>query len=246
MLSTILILIIYLLVSALVGLSIWSKQDALKVSLKKISRYLCTLQLPYSKCKQTGSQAKVIRVTARVSPEKPILTDAYPLQVADSGTQIFTLHQRDDKEKVGQKKKKKPFLTGFDKEVLRTMGASTNSVPELLRIATPALLSLALCPGTLYLYEPLVNAFWPFEKGFQVPPDINEAIACFLAPAGLVYATCFGFAFQQALTKQTEIRAKVSHEIGLLDQISTLASKLTMPTVSDKMDIYQAVKVRYR
>ena len=134
------------------------------------------------------------------------------------------------------------FFSAFDVEVAQCLGMHVNSAGELLRIATPALLSLALCPATLYLYEPLATVFWPPSKGFSSPPDINEAIACFLAPAGLVYATSFGFAFQQALSKQIEIMGKVAHEMGLLDQIVTLTSKLTFPDHRQRMDVYRAVK----
>ena len=132
-----------------------------------------------------------------------------------------------------------PFLTKFDMEVLDSMGTFNNRPVELLRIAAPALLSLALCPATLYLYQPFTTLFWPT---FVAPPDINEAIACFLTPAGLVYATSFGFAFQQALSKQREVLQKVSHELGLIDQVVTLTSKISLPSIKDRMDIYRAIK----
>ena len=131
------------------------------------------------------------------------------------------------------------FLTAFDQEVLASMGRFTNRPGELFRIASPALLSLALCPATLYLYIPLVGIFWPTET-YATPPNINEAIACFLAPAGLVYATSFGFAFQQALYKQREILQKVSHELGLLDQIATLTTKLSLPSLNHRMQVRQS------
>ena len=137
---------------------------------------------------------------------------------------------------------KQPFFSEFDKEVARSLGKHLNSTRELLRIASPALLSLALCPATLYMYEPLVDVFWPASDGFDSQPDINEAIACFLAPAGLVYATSFGFAFQQALSKQIEVMTRVAHEIGLLDQIATLTSKLDMANWRQRSEIYRAVK----
>lgn len=133
------------------------------------------------------------------------------------------------------------FLTPFDREVLHNLGTFNNRPSELLRISGPALMSLALCPLTLYMYEPLVLTFWPADD-FTSPPDINEAIACFLAPAGLVYATSFGFAFQQALSKQVETLRKLSHELGLLDQILTMVSKLGHCSNQQRMDIYKAVK----
>jgi hypothetical protein len=61
------------------------------------------------------------------------------------------------------------------------------------------------------MYTPFTTFIWPKET-FPIAPDINDAIACFLAPAGLVYATSFGFAFQQALSKQTHIIEKVTKD----------------------------------
>ena len=131
-----------------------------------------------------------------------------------------------------------PFLSEFDKEAMDSLTAYNGRTRLVIKVAMPALLSLALCPATLYLYQPFVSTFWPADL-FEVPPDVNEAIACFLAPAGLVYATSFAFAFEQALGKQREIMAKIGHELGLLDQIVTITSKLTLPSNQDRMKIYR-------
>ena len=134
-----------------------------------------------------------------------------------------------------------PFLSEFDKEAMDSLTAYNGRTRLVIKVAMPALLSLALCPATLYLYQPFVSTFWPANL-FDVPPDVNEAIACFLAPAGLVYATSFAFAFEQALGKQREIMAKIGHELGLLDQIVTMTSKLTLPSNKDRMQIYRFAK----
>ncbi|XP_064619606.1 uncharacterized protein LOC135483036, partial [Lineus longissimus] len=131
-------------------------------------------------------------------------------------------------------------LSDFDLEVLDGLHTFYNKPMELLIIAAPALVSLSLCPVALYLYNPLVTIFWPFPK-FTAQPNINDAIACFLAPAGLVYATSFGFAFQSALAKQSEIVRKLSHEVGMLDQIVTLTAKLSLPKKM-QLEIYRAIK----
>lgn len=133
------------------------------------------------------------------------------------------------------------FFSEFDLEVLGNLGSFNNRPLQLAMVSFPALLSLALCPFTLYLYEPLTSFFWPPNR-FSVLPDINEAIGCFLAPAGLVYATSFGFAFQSALTKQQAILDKITYELGLLDQIVTLCTKISFPSLKHRMMIYKAVK----
>lgn len=133
------------------------------------------------------------------------------------------------------------FYSAFDREVMKSLDTSHNRPLDLFLIALPAILSLALCPLTLYLYEPLVAFLWPPEE-FASAPDINDAVACFLAPAGLVYATSFGFAFQQALSKQHHILEKVTSEISMVDQIATFSTKMTLSHPSIRRHIYKAVK----
>ena len=54
-----------------------------------------------------------------------------------------------------------------------SLTAYNGRISQILRVASPALLSLALCPATLYLYTPFVTTFWP-PQDFMVPPDVNE------------------------------------------------------------------------
>ena len=89
-----------------------------------------------------------------------------------------------------------PFFTDFDLEVLDSLRHCYNQPKELVRIAMPAVFSLALCPLTLFMFDPFRKFIWP-DSQLTGMPDINDAIACYLSPAGLVYATSFGFAFQQ-------------------------------------------------
>ncbi|XP_046350650.2 calphotin-like [Haliotis rufescens] len=133
------------------------------------------------------------------------------------------------------------FLTPFDIEVIGSLRTSHNRPLELIRIALPAVLSLALCPLTLYLYEPFTLFLWPKDQ-YATPPDINDAIACFLAPAGLVYATSFGFAFQSALNKQHEILTKMTEEMSMIDHIATFTTKIRLPNKKLRLDIYRAIK----
>ncbi|KAJ8303890.1 hypothetical protein KUTeg_017473 [Tegillarca granosa] len=133
------------------------------------------------------------------------------------------------------------FFNDFDKEVFESLHSSSNLPMELIKICLPAVLSLALCPLTLYLYQPFTEFIWP-KNEYAVPPDINDAIACFLAPAGLVYATSFGFAFQQALTKQHRILEKITSEISMIDQIATFCTKLNLNRPWIRKEIYKAIK----
>lgn len=133
------------------------------------------------------------------------------------------------------------FFSDFDKEVFDSLHSSSNRPMELTKICLPAVLSLALCPLTLYMYQPFTEFIWP-KNEYAVPPDINDAIACFLAPAGLVYATSFGFAFQQALTKQHRILEKITSEISMIDQIATFSTKLNLTRPWIRKEIYKAIK----
>ena len=48
---------------------------------------------------------------------------------------------------------------------------------------------------TLFVAPHLMQALWPKDV-FEMRPNINDAISCFLGPASLVYAIAFGFAMQ--------------------------------------------------
>ncbi|XP_071943832.1 uncharacterized protein [Antedon mediterranea] len=112
-----------------------------------------------------------------------------------------------------------------------------NQPLALVFIACPAVLSLAFCPLVLFIRLPLINIFWGDSM-----PNINDAIACFLAPAGLVYAVSFGFTFQSVLEKQKVILDAVSLEIGFLDQILSLTAQLPRATLEEKRKVCRCVK----
>ena len=87
------------------------------------------------------------------------------------------------------------FLTHRDQEVIKRYNQFPNSFLPLLVISLPALLSLVFCPVTLFVAPHLMQALWPKDV-FEMRPNINDAISCFLGPASLVYAIAFGFAMQ--------------------------------------------------
>lgn len=158
-------------------------------------------------------------------------------QRKQSELNVICLEEYDDLFKEDEQ----PFLSQFDNEVIACFQMHRNRPLDLLKISFPALLSLALCPVTLYMYTPFTTFIWPKET-FPIAPDINDAIACFLAPAGLVYATSFGFAFQQALSKQTHIIEKVTKEISMIDQIATFCTRISLPSQRLRRKVYRYIK----
>lgn len=133
------------------------------------------------------------------------------------------------------------FLTPFDNEVMESLKKFKNSTKEFLMISIPALATLLLGPLLIMLYYSTTEFFWSLED-FPKLPNNNQCVSCFLTPAGLVYALSFGFAFQQALTKQGEVLNKMTNEISYLDQIATLTCKINFQNRKTRIDIYQALK----
>lgn len=52
---------------------------------------------------------------------------------------------------------------------------------DLTGLAMPALVSILQAPLVLFLYPTLTKLMWPTLEN---PPNVNDAIACFLMPAG--------------------------------------------------------------
>ena len=57
-------------------------------------------------------------------------------------------------------------------------------------------------------------------------PDINTAVTCFLAPAGLIYALSFGFTFQQVLEKHKRVLNKVMTRDQVLEKHKRVLNKV--------------------
>lgn len=130
------------------------------------------------------------------------------------------------------------FYSAFDLEVLHFWGSFHNRPLTLLRIFLPAFFTILLCPATIFMYQPLVEVFWTN----RARPPVNDAIACFLLPAGLVYATIFGFAFQQAVDKQKAILEDVKKRISMIDHLATFIAKVQFPTDLLRRKMYRCVK----
>ncbi|KAJ8313246.1 hypothetical protein KUTeg_009203, partial [Tegillarca granosa] len=116
-----------------------------------------------------------------------------------------------------------------------------NNFGDVMTICFPALVTLLLGPILMAFYYSIRECFWPLDK-YPKLPNINQCVSCFLTPAGLVYAISFGFAFQQALTKQNDILMKMTDEISKLDQAATLATKVKLESNIARMNILRAIK----
>ncbi|XP_041474128.1 uncharacterized protein LOC121422952 [Lytechinus variegatus] len=129
------------------------------------------------------------------------------------------------------------FLTSEEIESMEALRQHHNGPVSLFFMCLPAIISLALGPCLLLLRAPVIDSFW--ANGL---PNINDGLGSFLAPAGLVYAITFGFTFQCVLDKQRCIAATLSTEVGLLEQILAMTSKMTSLTTEDRLKIYKLVK----
>ena len=88
----------------------------------------------------------------------------------------------------------KAFYTELDQAIMTSFTTATNKVLILLQISVPAFVSMGMCTLAIMLCYPLMSCLWPTVVG---KPNINVAITCFLAPAGMVYALTFGFMYHQ-------------------------------------------------
>ncbi|XP_071946583.1 uncharacterized protein [Antedon mediterranea] len=163
-------------------------------------------------------------------------------------SQHLGLSEAKDDQQFAQQKKfideiaPQSFLTYDDLVVIDSMDGYSNRPLPLMMISGPALLSLGFCPVVLFLYSPLVGYFWPSERFPHGTPDVNDAIACFLAPAGLVYATSFGFSYQSALQKQRSLLSNISYESSLLDQVMVMTNQMSLISDDTKRKIFKIIK----
>ena len=107
------------------------------------------------------------------------------------------------------------FNSKRDLEIIDKFKQFQNNPIQVAKISVTILLSLAFCPVTIYLYPLMINFFWNSDT----KPNINDAIACFLMPAGMVYAIGFGFTFQEVLSKTQLLRDQFRLQLDTLDQI---------------------------
>ncbi|XP_071814741.1 uncharacterized protein [Apostichopus japonicus] len=128
-------------------------------------------------------------------------------------------------------------ITNDDVTVMEKLEKAYNHPASLLRIISPAIVSVAISPIVLLMHDPIVLFFWGGASR-----NINDAIACFLGPAGLVYAVNFGFTFQSVLEKQQSILSTVSSEVGILHQILEMSQTFQTLSTEQKIEILSILK----
>ena len=111
------------------------------------------------------------------------------------------------------------LYTYDDAETIHKFSIFQNNPLALLKIATPALISIALCPLTIYIQPKMLEFFYPDFMGGR--RNINDSVSIFLLPAGLVYAMAFAFALQDTHAKFDVTTASVDRHLTLLRFVMT-------------------------
>ena len=133
------------------------------------------------------------------------------------------------------------FLSEYDVDALDRFKSFQNNPNSLIKIAIPTLLSMLVCPMTLFFHKPLVDYTWPPEQ-FPTPPDINAAVNCFLMPAGLVYAIAFGFIFQDAMSSFKQLSTQITEQVVEFNQIVQMTNAVRILSRDQKKYICLCVK----
>ena len=133
------------------------------------------------------------------------------------------------------------FLSADDIAIVEDLKCFQNTPWQLFKVSLPCTITLAFCPFTLFLADPVINYFWPSEI-FPTRPRVNDVISCFLTPAGLVYAIAFGFAFQEALGKQTFVTDKIARHLTLMEHLMVLCTRTNVLSVQQQRDVLRILK----
>ncbi len=133
------------------------------------------------------------------------------------------------------------FFDDKDIKILLEVISFQNGLKPLLKICMMPLLSLAFCPITLVLLETLQDFFWPPDN-FCIPPNVNDAISCFLVPAGLVYSIAFGFSLQSVMMKFGQYTDDLSKIVTCLHQTFEILKLLSCLSKEDLMEIFVEFK----
>ena len=93
--------------------------------------------------------------------------------------------------------------------------------PMIKMLIPSALVSLMAAFMLTYSWD-IELYFWPATNGIPAGSNyVNASMTAFLAPAGLLYALIFGFAYDMSLHKQLEIQEDMFEEINHLLQVMT-------------------------
>ena len=133
------------------------------------------------------------------------------------------------------------FFSRCEIDALEGNSYFENSAKGLSHISVPPLLALLFCPMTLLLYTPLANFLWP-KQFFTEIPNINDALACFLVPAGMVYAITFGFAVQEVLQKHLHLQQRLSSEVQTSRDIACIINQIEELSTGGRQKIFRLLK----
>ena len=132
----------------------------------------------------------------------------------------------------------------FEATILSEMELYAYQTKPLLKMWMPSLFSIIFLPISLVLYPPLVKILWP-PSHFDTPPDINDVISSFLVPAGLVYATAFGFSLQEAFAIQQSFREWVNVYNMTIRQIIITVGQMKSTSFETNLRLIKLLKRSY-
>lgn len=98
--------------------------------------------------------------------------------------------------------------------------------PKFLKIFWPAIFAACVVPSVLLSRSAILLLAFPGTSTLD-DVDINEAVDCFLQPAGVVYAIFFGFVYSNATRRQTAISTIMAGEAAAVN--SVLSMVLSLP-----------------
>ena len=128
------------------------------------------------------------------------------------------------------------FLNESDLDVLHRFKSFQNNPNSLIKIVAPTLLSMLVCPMTLFVYKPLLDFTWPPNR-FPTPPDINSAVNCFLMPAGLVYAI-----FQNVMSNFQQLSNQITEQISMFSQVVKMTNAVRSFSKEQRKQICLCIK----
>ncbi|OWF53980.1 hypothetical protein KP79_PYT25437 [Mizuhopecten yessoensis] len=142
-----------------------------------------------------------------------------------------------------QRDEKYSFLTTRDVIALKRLEAFQNNFCGLLKICIAPMVSLVASPLALLLYQPIVTYCWP-KSSFPTRPNINDAIGCFLVPAGMVYAFMFGFAFQHVYHGHIKVGDNIQEKVGVMRELVWILKNLDGVSEAIMLEIVDMLKAQ--
>lgn len=148
-------------------------------------------------------------------------------QISDFGSNVVLVKER---------------RSSYPKEedlIIQNFRVYQNKLTELIHIIIPPVLSMIFCPFTLFIYSYLTDYLWPT---YDTSPNVNDAIGCFLVPAGMVYAITFATAAEQVMANQVALSTQLKNEFSVSRQIMLMANQISCLPINQKYSIYSILQ----